>query len=1057
MERHEIAVYSRVHVLKGGSVGKLPRTRSVTPLALLLFVSSAAGSPTTSLPDRTASLRQARPMHTFKLGIGRPSGLTYFPGAGIFLILKTPDADPEGVDADMVGMMTSLEESAGSFRLPVSIPDPMNVAFDGRFNRLLLLDASSRQLLEIPTGSSGVLDVSAARRYEVPQFAPLAARGMTVDPVSGSLFILDGRTQRVIRISPDSLQGDASAALRYGRVSDIPLPQLDRADLRGIAFNPGDGRLYLVSPSEHRLYQVTVTGRATGFYDLASLDLRDPRAIVFAPSRDRTDDPSTMDLYVADTGIDGLQTHGHVFELSLTQRPRTAALESLVSSSLVRLIDTSRFSPPSPDPSGLTYDSLANRLVISDGEVEEMSIWAGVNLFETTLSGSLLEGFSTRFFSDEPVGVAFHPLSHHLFFSDDDSRKVFDVDLGADGRFGTSDDRIRSFSTTPFGSGDPEGIAVDSIQNHLFIADGVNAEVYEILPGVNGVFDGVPPGGDDQVKHFDTSVLGIQDPETVEFNPDNGNLFIIGHGGDKVVEMTNAGALVREIDTSYLNLQHPAGLAYAPGSIDPSVKDLYIATRGVDNCSDPKENDGKVFEIAIGSAGGTTPDGIRVASSSDDAEEKTSGSMSLTSGDLELVYDGGIQKVGIRFNGVSVPQGATITSAYAQFKVDEVQSEATSLAIQGQAADNAPTFTSATGNVSSRARTASAVFWSPPPWTAVGQVGLDQRTPDLSAVIQEIVNRPGWASGNSLALIITGTGHRTAKSFDGDRAGAPLLHIELGAGTGNRAPFVDAGPDLTITLPASAVLEGTETDDGLPNPPGAVVTTWSVVSGPGAVSFTDGSAVDTAASFSTAGTYLLRLTVDDGALSASDTVTILVRDPGSSLALDTRVAAGSDDAEEKSSGSMYLTSSDLELVYDGGIQKVGIRFTGITIPPGATITSAHVQFKVDEVQSEVTSLTIQAQAADNAPTFTSATGNVSLRARTAAAVPWSPSAWTAVGQVGPDQRTPDLSAVIQEIVDRPGWASGNSLALIITGTGHRTAKAFEGDSTGAPLLHVEYR
>ncbi len=59
--------------------------------------------------------------------------------------------------------------------------------------------------------------------------------------------------------------------------------------------------------------------------------------------------------------------------------------------------------------------------------------------------------------------------------------------------------------------------------------------------------------------------------------------------------------------------------------------------------------------------------------------------------------------------------------------------------------------------------------------------------------------------------------------------------------------------------------------------------------------------------------------------------------------------------------------------------------------------------------------------------------------------------------VGLDRRRPDLSAVIQEMVDRPGWASRNSLALIIAGTGHRTAKAFEGDGAGAPLLHVEYR
>ena len=48
-------------------------------------------------------------------------------------------------------------------------------------------------------------------------------------------------------------------------------------------------------------------------------------------------------------------------------------------------------------------------------------------------------------------------------------------------------------------------------------------------------------------------------------------------------------------------------------------------------------------------------------------------------------------------------------------------------------------------------------------------------------VIQEIVSQPGWASGNALALIVTGTGERVAESRDGAPEGAPLLHIEYAA------------------------------------------------------------------------------------------------------------------------------------------------------------------------------------------------------------------------------------------------------------------------------------
>jgi hypothetical protein len=173
--------------------------------------------------------------------------------------------------------------------------------------------------------------------------------------------------------------------------------------------------------------------------------------------------------------------------------------------------------------------------------------------------------------------------------------------------------------------------------------------------------------------------------------------------------------------------------------------------------------------------------------------------------------------------------------------------------------------------------------------------------------------------------------------------------------------------------------------------------------------------------------------------------------------IDVRVAAGSDDAEELVTGSMYLTSSDLELVYDrGGDQKVGMRFTGVAIPQGATITKAYVQFQVDQTSSVATDLTIQGEATDNAATFGSAAGDISSRSRTGAAVPWTPPAWSNRNEAGPDQRTSDVASVIQEIVNRGGWASGNALVIIITGTGERIAEAYEGVPAAAPLLHVEF-
>jgi hypothetical protein len=92
----------------------------------------------------------------------------------------------------------------------------------------------------------------------------------------------------------------------------------------------------------------------------------------------------------------------------------------------------------------------------------------------------------------------------------------------------------------------------------------------------------------------------------------------------------------------------------------------------------------------------------------------------------------------------------------------------------------------------------------------------------------------------------------------------------------NLPPVVSAGANQTIGLFDHAILAGTVSDDGLPNPPGVVTTTWSLVSGSGTITFTDASSLDTMASFSAVGSYVLELTADDGDLTGVDQVTITV-------------------------------------------------------------------------------------------------------------------------------------------------------------------------------------
>ncbi len=179
--------------------------------------------------------------------------------------------------------------------------------------------------------------------------------------------------------------------------------------------------------------------------------------------------------------------------------------------------------------------------------------------------------------------------------------------------------------------------------------------------------------------------------------------------------------------------------------------------------------------------------------------------------------------------------------------------------------------------------------------------------------------------------------------------------------------------------------------------------------------------------------------------------------------LDIAVNSSTDDAEENAStGAMTLSSADLEMPWDGGKrQQMGMRFQNIAIPAGVTITKAYIQFTVDRADTGgVVNLTVKGQKATAPVRFSTASYDISNRPRTTANVNWLPSSWSTAGANGTNQRTPDLSAILQEVIGQAGWASGNPVVMIIEDNGgdnraFRAARTFDGAS-GAPVLHVEY-
>ncbi len=149
------------------------------------------------------------------------------------------------------------------------------------------------------------------------------------------------------------------------------------------------------------------------------------------------------------------------------------------------------------------------------------------------------------------------------------------------------------------------------------------------------------------------------------------------------------------------------------------------------------------------------------------------------------------------------------------------------------------------------------------------------------------------------------------------------IKINVSGANSNQPPIVNAGGSASVLLSNALVLAGTAADDGLPN--GTLTSTWSMVSGPGTVTFGDPSSLTTSATFSAAGAYVLALTVSDGQLSAVSNLPVIVIDPNN----PTSLTMTSDSGDWIGQGKIYnfdLTTGIFSATYSTGV--VSLNYSG---------------------------------------------------------------------------------------------------------------------------------
>jgi len=212
---------------------------------------------------------------------------------------------------------------------------------------------------------------------------------------------------------------------------------------------------------------------------------------------------------------------------------------------------------------------------------------------------------------------------------------------------------------------------------------------------------------------------------------------------------------------------------------------------------------------------------VQISNSLDDTEEVSEdgasdplGTMDATSSDLEFIEDDGfLQYVGMIFRNVAIPPNANITGAYIQFFSDKALDggPVTCKFFGGSVANITAPFSEDPFSISILTQTLAKVSWTVPPFGNPGEATEAERSPDISAIIQEIVAITGWASGNNLMIGVENdsdgkVANREAVSYDGNSTQAPILNVTFNTNPIGVNPSRAEFPDLIYPNPTTGKL-----------------------------------------------------------------------------------------------------------------------------------------------------------------------------------------------------------------------------------------------------------
>ncbi len=164
-----------------------------------------------------------------------------------------------------------------------------------------------------------------------------------------------------------------------------------------------------------------------------------------------------------------------------------------------------------------------------------------------------------------------------------------------------------------------------------------------------------------------------------------------------------------------------------------------------------------------------------------------------------------------------------------------------------------------------------------------------------------------------------------------------------------------------------------------------------------------------------------------------------------------------DDAAQNDAGNA-TTLTDATVVMGTSIANItwaGYRIINVAIPNGATIRHAYLKVNWASISTSAVEADVYGEASDNAAVFTTDVNNISARTSTTATVDGNTVA--IIHDLADGFRFYDVTAIVQEIVNRAGWVSGNAIVFIVKAiSGSTIATISFTESADVPKVGIIY-